>query len=61
MNKWVEVVSSFDRKEAIELFNKWKKNNPEWSHSLSDEDIRIDTIRTAEHKTLTRYRVRKKM
>ena len=58
MNEWIEIVSSTDRIEATELFKKWQKENPLWNKKLSDDDIRIDTIRTAEKRTLTRYRVR---
>ncbi len=59
MDEWIEIVSSTDRIEAAELFKKWKENNTLWSNSLSDDDIRIDSIRTLDKRTLTRYRVRK--
>ena len=60
MNDWHVIVEPVRPETADELFAKWKNANPFLSASLAPEDIRIDTIRSADG-TLRRYLIRKTM
>lgn len=57
MDDWHVVVEPAKPEVADALFAEWKTSNPEWASSLAPEDIRIDTIRSADG-TLRRVRVR---
>lgn len=59
MNEWVEVATARDRNEAKLMFEKWQKENQEWSRNLSENDIRLDIIRTREKTNIFRYQVKK--
>lgn len=55
---WIVVVPPTDRVTAEQAFARWRRENPAWSATLIDADVAVDTIRAADHRTLTRYRVR---
>jgi hypothetical protein len=53
-------IEEHDQEIAQKAFEKWKIENPCWFKQLSIEEIIIDTIRTKEKSSVTRYRVKKK-
>ena len=55
---WIVVVSPAEPVVAERMFEHWARTHPLWSSRLGDADIRIDTIRSADGKTLRRYCVR---
>jgi len=62
MEEWIEIVSSYNRDEALAAFEKWKKENQEWYNRLNDDDIviRVGRVkRKKKNKTLFSYRVRR--
>jgi len=56
-DKWVVVVYPAEPVTAEQAFEQWRRDNPQWSAQLRDIDIRVDTIRGSEGKTLRRYLV----
>jgi len=57
--EWVEVVPPLPRVDAEKKFQDWKDANPELARELKDDDVRVDIIRSNEHHTVVRYRVRR--
>ena len=57
-DSWVVVVQASEPGVAERAFAQWRQSNPLWSAQLKDTDIRVDTIRGSDGKTLRRYRVR---
>ena len=53
MNDWEEIVSPLPKAEAAAEFKQWRTQP--LNASISDEDIRLDTIRSSDGKTLVRY------
>lgn len=57
-DEFVEVVSADHPHEAQRRFHEWLVESRLGEEGLSDEDVRIDTIRSRDAGTLRRYRVR---
>jgi len=53
MNDWEEVVSPLPKAEASAEYKQWRMQPV--NALISDEDIRMDTIRSSDGKTLVRY------
>jgi hypothetical protein len=58
MDEWVEIVAPTTRSDAEARFKQWAATHKDERAALRDEDIRIDTIRSEDGRTLVRYRIR---
>jgi hypothetical protein len=55
---FIEVVPAAPFSDADESFRKWLHGNGLQRSDLRDEDIRIDTVRGLDGRSLRRYKVR---
>lgn len=58
-NDFVEVVPATTFAEADEAFRAWLENAGLQRSDLADEDIRIDTVRSPDGRSLRRFMIRR--
>ncbi len=58
MDEWIQIVAPAAQADAQAGFRAWEAANQDVRARLCDDDIRIDTMRATDGRTLVRYRIR---